>query len=700
MLASKDVVVEIVEAHSAGAEEPIASDASGKPDGPRDCPKRMRKKPQKETPLPMRQLVPMTFVLLNETILQTMLVPIAGLLVSQLQGISKEEAGKYTGALTGSFMFGQLCSGKLWGTLSDKYGRRFPLISGLFTSGVLMLGFGLAPNVWVLALFRVCMGLCGGTVLVAKTIISDICDETNSSKGFAFVAFCFGIGGLIGPIIGSQLFDPTAPDSSMGFLRLDPDGIFGKRPALLPSIFIFLYSIVGMTACTFFVQESNLHAKPLPSLVRMLYPCMWVPWKQFEKPAPPGEEVTIVDATDDGGDAHAGKEVGPHTPVKGTAAQGSVHEDTSSSGGDADVPASSAAREYIEEDQRVAEEVVLSVGDDNATHADDGKERPVQFRVTTDSSTRNDNDEEDEDDSLRNAREAATSTHEGGAPTPFTQDMSGVIGLFPPPDLPPGHQAIRSQRGRGGYYVMTFHNFGYKQAFQYPPTHFLLILVMLLCAGGSCFEQSFPLWLIADRSVGGMGYGSKEIGYIMFIHAFPMISANLVFHHVAKRYDDKLRLYRHALAITATFMTLAPLASYFPAGWSSAAFLVMTSLVRNFFVAWCYAISTMLTATAAPKGLVGSVMGISQSVSCLVRGFVPLINDRTFAWSITGNHPPPFNHLLCFWFGTSILFYGCAWTCFRYSDEAGNVRIRTDGHPWVRFTHMIRAKLCGLCGRS
>ncbi|CAJ1034867.1 hypothetical protein IOCL2690_000771900, partial [Leishmania lindenbergi] len=93
----------------------------------------------KATPLPMNQLFPMAFVLLNESICSTMLLPFVGLLVAHLKGVSVNEAGYFSGILIGVFMLGQVVSSRMWGWVSDKYGRRFPLISGLFTSGFMML---------------------------------------------------------------------------------------------------------------------------------------------------------------------------------------------------------------------------------------------------------------------------------------------------------------------------------------------------------------------------------------------------------------------------------------------------------------------------------------------------------------------------------------------------------------------------------
>lgn len=245
------------------------------------------------TPFPYSQMIPLTFVLLSEMICMGMLFPIVGFLVAKLQNIPVEEAGYVSGILLGVFMLGQIVSAKTWGYISDMYGRRFPLISGLFTSGLAMLFFGLSTSIWLCAFFRFLQGLCNGNILVAKTMIADITDKTNQAQGFAVAGFTYGIGLIIGPAMGGILYDPV---NNLSWLNLDPEGVFGPRPALLPSLVIFLYSIVGMTVCTIYIKESNLKAKALPDFVKYIYPCFWKDAEFFVPPPLPAEEEVPSEA--------------------------------------------------------------------------------------------------------------------------------------------------------------------------------------------------------------------------------------------------------------------------------------------------------------------------------------------------------------------------------------------------------------------
>lgn len=204
----------------------------------------------------------LTIVLGAEPICSTMLFPYVGLLVSFLQDVPAEDAGYSSGILVGLFMMGQVVSGKLWGWVSDNYGRKFPLISGLLASGIAMLLFGLSSNIYLCYVLRFLHGFFNGNTLVAKTMIADITDRTNEAKGFALVSITWGLGNLIGPSIGGYLYDPVNK-SWLSWLHLDPQGFWAKYPGFLPSVVIFIYTMFALGACVFFLDETNKQRKRL-----------------------------------------------------------------------------------------------------------------------------------------------------------------------------------------------------------------------------------------------------------------------------------------------------------------------------------------------------------------------------------------------------------------------------------------------------
>lgn len=68
----------------------------------------------------------------------------------------------YAGVVTAAFTFAEFSSGMLWGKLSDQIGRKPVLLTGLAGTGLSMLVFGFAPNIYVAIIARALGGLLNG----------------------------------------------------------------------------------------------------------------------------------------------------------------------------------------------------------------------------------------------------------------------------------------------------------------------------------------------------------------------------------------------------------------------------------------------------------------------------------------------------------------------------------------------------------
>lgn len=56
---------------------------------------------------------------------------------------------------------------------------------------------------------RFCQGVSCGAMLVGRTYLSDITDETNDARAFALVGIVWGFGDIIGPMLGGLLSQPA-----------------------------------------------------------------------------------------------------------------------------------------------------------------------------------------------------------------------------------------------------------------------------------------------------------------------------------------------------------------------------------------------------------------------------------------------------------------------------------------------------------
>lgn len=109
------------------------------------------------------------------------------------------------GLLVAVYAAAQFISAPLLGRLSDRIGRRPVLlisIAGNIT-GFLMLG--LAQSLAMLFAARLLAGFTAGNISVAQAYISDITDEKGRARGLGLIGAAFGLGFIIGPVIGGLL---------------------------------------------------------------------------------------------------------------------------------------------------------------------------------------------------------------------------------------------------------------------------------------------------------------------------------------------------------------------------------------------------------------------------------------------------------------------------------------------------------------
>ena len=90
-----------------------------------------------------------------------------------------------------------------WGTLSDRYGRRVPLIlgRGLFTAGTV--GCALAPDLPTLAAMRLLCGFGGSAgMVITRAIVRDLADGQAAAKLMSRLTLIMGAAPILAPTLG------------------------------------------------------------------------------------------------------------------------------------------------------------------------------------------------------------------------------------------------------------------------------------------------------------------------------------------------------------------------------------------------------------------------------------------------------------------------------------------------------------------
>jgi EmrB/QacA subfamily drug resistance transporter len=99
----------------------------------------------------------------------------------------------------------------LAGKLSDMFGRRPVLLSGVVIFTVASLLSGMSANIDQLILFRAIQGIGGGIIMAnAFTIIGDLFSPRERGKWQGLIGAVFGLSSVIGPLLGGFLTDSHA----------------------------------------------------------------------------------------------------------------------------------------------------------------------------------------------------------------------------------------------------------------------------------------------------------------------------------------------------------------------------------------------------------------------------------------------------------------------------------------------------------
>ena len=150
------------------------------------------------------------------------IIPVMPTLISELKGVDISTASTYGSVLMFSYAIVQFFFAPIIGNLSDKYGRRPVLLFSLFCFGIDYLFLALAPTYGWLFVGRVIAGISGASMTTGAAYIADISNPQNRAKNFGMIGAAFGLGFIIGPMIGGLLgeFGPRIPFYAAAALAL------------------------------------------------------------------------------------------------------------------------------------------------------------------------------------------------------------------------------------------------------------------------------------------------------------------------------------------------------------------------------------------------------------------------------------------------------------------------------------------------
>lgn len=150
------------------------------------------------------------------------IIPVVPQLIRELMHVDVVEASKYGGWLSTAYAVMQFIFASVLGGLSDRYGRRPIILLALlgFSGNYFLQAW--APSLTWLFIGRILCGITGASITTASAYIADISTDEDRSKNFGMIGAAFGLGFIIGPVLGGILgsYGSRVPFIAAGILCL------------------------------------------------------------------------------------------------------------------------------------------------------------------------------------------------------------------------------------------------------------------------------------------------------------------------------------------------------------------------------------------------------------------------------------------------------------------------------------------------
>lgn len=135
-----------------------------------------------------------------------LIIPVLPPLVGQFTADAVDHAFWY-GVVAFAFGIANFFGSPILGRLSDRYGRRPVLLLGFMGLALNFFATAMAQVLWVLVAVRAVGGAMQANAAVAHAYVADISAPEERARRFGLVGAMFGVGYVLGPVMGGVLGD-------------------------------------------------------------------------------------------------------------------------------------------------------------------------------------------------------------------------------------------------------------------------------------------------------------------------------------------------------------------------------------------------------------------------------------------------------------------------------------------------------------
>ncbi len=136
-----------------------------------------------------------------------LIIPVLPHLVEEFVGGDTEQAAYWVGIFGTVFAAIQFLTAPVQGALSDRYGRRPVILLSCLGLGLDFVFMALAPSLMWLMVGRIISAITSASFTTANAYIADVTAPENRAKSFGMIGAAFGLGFIVGPLMGGVLGD-------------------------------------------------------------------------------------------------------------------------------------------------------------------------------------------------------------------------------------------------------------------------------------------------------------------------------------------------------------------------------------------------------------------------------------------------------------------------------------------------------------
>ncbi|KAK3283044.1 hypothetical protein CYMTET_9242 [Cymbomonas tetramitiformis] len=554
---------------------------------------------------------------------------------------SESRIGAYSGLLAGANPLGSAISGVFWGKISDRFGRRPAVLLSNVGGLICALWLGLSASYWSMLGARISSGLVNGLGVVLKTVIGEVCDETNQARGFSYISVGWGLGTAAGPTLGALLSEPCAEWGWFHAHRCP--ALLVDLPFLLPCCASALFCAIAVGICHVFLPET------CPAILRQRdadYSSvadgetsgLLETDSDIEEDNPAGlpatssggakvEDVIILlrsplECTTDLDEASLS---GPGIPSPSCAAFPATLDPALTT-------TKSALRETPLECSAMDNSHELNMHDMGRQHEEALSTAPAPLRNFDLGAVLRSTGAEvactEKDEVLVDATEVELAC--------LHEDCAGQEGLLT-------SAGPRLERETQDLAQEKMNSLSTRQLLREPGVAGTLAMNMLCAFILVLVTEVTPLYVAAPEEVGGLGASMQQLGLLLTAAGIVLLVYTYTVYPSLNRWLGPLKGLRFGLFTLAVVFIITPMASL--AHWSGSqvlqwSILVLAVIGRNCAGPTCMTACSILISNGAPRTQLGQINGIAGSTMSASRGAGPMVGGCLWALAVAWHGIP------------------------------------------------------------